>query len=81
MEKNRGKATKAREKKGAKSDEQKKHLRRMARLERLLEVAEDTADEELKTKVNAMIEKENQRHARAVQKSARKSDGEVQDEK
>ncbi|MBN2525001.1 MAG: hypothetical protein JXR76_01320 [Deltaproteobacteria bacterium] len=56
----------AKKKKGKKADETKKHLRRMSRLKRLMEVAEQNGNAEMKDKVAALMEKEQARHQKSL---------------
>jgi hypothetical protein len=49
-------------------NEQKKHLRRIARLRRLGTIARDTDNMAIAVKVRALMEKERHRHERAMEK-------------
>ncbi|MBN2714316.1 MAG: hypothetical protein JXX14_00600 [Deltaproteobacteria bacterium] len=58
----------AKKKQGRQANETKKHLRRMARLKRLMEIAEEKDNGQLKEKVSALMEKETARHEKAMAK-------------
>ena len=58
------------EKSDSLSGEQRKHLRRMARLERLLKLAVEIENDELRKQVEALKIKESSRYMKAIAKLA-----------
>lgn len=66
---NKEKSDAAKQKTGPNVGERKKHLRRMARLKRLAEVAEATDNNELSTRVKKLRLKETKRHKKVMAKA------------
>jgi hypothetical protein len=64
-------------KRGPTAEEQRKHVKRIASIKRLLEVAAETGDAQLEEKVKGLEKKERERHGKAMAKRHARGKGKV----